>query len=275
MTIVFLLVFCVFILIFIKLRFINWMKIQNMFTHLSIVVCGKRGSGKDTLMSAVAYHKNHNSNVQLQKNTNIINLHQMMLPDNFTRQGLTNGIHYDLDYEKYSIFQNMTFVSDAQVYFPSWDDSNLKKEYKSLPVVYALWRHLYNAPLHWNTQNIERLYKILREQLDDCIMCLGTLWLPLHICMKVRYYERAKDCVEGLKPLSVGFLKKGNPDYKIEQSKRWEIKDYILVIPRWKVQHDTRYFKRIIFKEDAEGVKKHNSLFKKRRGVIGGDATLK
>lgn len=235
--------------LFIKLRFYNWKKVKDLFKELSIVVCGKRGSGKDTLMSAIAWKKKHNSNVMLQKDTNIINLHEIIIPQ-VDRIGLTNGTKYNLDPSSYEQFNNITFISDSQVYFPNWDDSALKKEYPSLPIVYSLWRHLFNAPLHFNTQNLERLYKILREQAEDCIMCLGCVFLPFYCVMKVRYYERARDCIEGLKPIHVGLFRKGNPDYNIEQSKRWEIKDYFLIIPRYKINHDTHYFKKLIFKEN-------------------------
>lgn len=215
-----------------------------------MVICGKRGTGKDTLMSYLAYKKPHNSNVILQPNTNLIELNELFIP-NLDRRELVNNSFEPISRDKYNKFDNPTFISDASIYFPSYDDSNLKKDYPSLPINYAIWRHLYKAGLHFNTQNIDRLYKILREQVSDCLMTKWCIYTPLYVVMSVRYYESAKDCIDKLKPIKINLMKK-DVNLEIEKSRRSEIKDYLLIIPRRMIRHDSYYFHRVIFGKERQ-----------------------
>lgn len=233
-------------IIFIRVRFINTHKIKKMFKDLSIVVCGKRGKGKDTLMSFVAYGQEHNSNVPLQDYTNMILMKDLMIPD-FTRKVITTNSNLDLNYLDYKKFNNITFISDSQLYFPNYEDSALKKEYPYLANTYQVWRHLFDAGLHFNTQNLSRLWIILREQIEDCIMCLGCVWLPFYCLMKVRYYESAEDCIKKLRPIKSGLFK--SSAQKVEESNRNEIYEMWLLIPRRYINHDSRYFKKIVLSE--------------------------
>ena len=58
-----------------------------------------------------------------------------------------------LDFKKYQFLEKPTIISDAQINFPNFEDSQLKKDYPSLAISYQVWRHLYNNSLHFNTQN--------------------------------------------------------------------------------------------------------------------------
>lgn len=236
---------------FIYYRFVNTKIIRSYFNQLSITVCGKRGTGKDTLFSYITYKTENNSNIIYNKNTNLIKLNDLMIPG-LSREKLVLGVKGFTNFSKYSHFDNDTFISDANIYFPNYEDAQLKKEYSSLPISIALWRHLYNGSLHFNCQVNSRLWKLIREQIEDTIMCLGSKRGLLYTKLKLRYYERPEDAEKGLKPLEVGFFKKMNADIKIENSKRWEIKDYTLLIPNRMVTHDTRYFKNIIFKKGEQ-----------------------
>lgn len=243
--IIFIILLCICLFIFVKWRYINTSIIKKYFNKLSIVVCGKRGKGKDTLMSYIAYKKPHNCNFMLQNNTNLIKLNELIIP-NISREKLVNGTFTPIERDKYKKFDNITFISDCQLYFPNYEDSILKKEYKELPIVWATWRHLYNSGLHWNTQNFERLWKVMREQIDDTIMCLECVRGMIYTKLKVRYYERGKDAIEGLKPLKHNLFHTPT-EKEIELSKRWLIKDFTLLIPNRMINHDTHYFHRVIF----------------------------
>lgn len=240
---------CLFLFVrFIYYRFINTYIIKSYFKKLSVMVCGKRGTGKDTLFSYVAYKKNNNSNIKINDHTNVINLDDICIP-NLTRQQLVKGNNGFAKFSDYSHFDNISFISDSGIYYPSFDDSILKKEYPSFATSIAIWRHLYNSGLHFNCQVNTRLWKILREQIEDTIMCLECKRGLLYTKLKLRYYESPRDAELCLKPIKIGFFRKGNPDYNIELSKRWEIKDYTLFIPNRMITHNSRAFKDIIFKK--------------------------
>lgn len=240
-----------FIWLFIKWSVINPWIIKKMFQELSVTITGKRGSGKDTLMSWASYKKNHNSNVLLHDNTNIINLHELVIPG-LTRESLVNGTFEKIPMDKFKKFEEITFISDAGIYFPSYDDSKLKKDYPELAITYAIWRHLYNAPLHFNVQNYERLWKVLREQVEDTLMTLGCDWnLPFFVLINVRYYESPRDCIEQKKPIKHHLFHR-NDFAEVEESQRFIIKEYKLLLPKCRIGHDSRYFKKLIFKEEQD-----------------------
>ena len=95
---------------FIVCRFHNTKIIKSYFNSLSITVCGKRGSGKDTLFSYISHNTQHNSNIPLHPNTNVITLDQLMIPG-LSRKSLVYKSSLDIDFEKYKQFENPTYIS--------------------------------------------------------------------------------------------------------------------------------------------------------------------
>lgn len=258
--IIILIAVAILVFIFIKWRFVNTSIIKGYFRKLSLMVCGKRGTGKDTLFSYITYHKPHNSNIKLQKNTNVIKLQDLLI-DGLDRRSLLNGTFKKINMKDKEIFKKMTLISDAGIYFPSYDHEKLSKDYPSLPMAIALWRQLYNAPLHFNCQNPMRLWKILREQIEDVLMCRGCYFGLFYVKIKLRYYERLEDAENGLKPIKVNPLHVEEA-VKVELSKRWEIKDYTILVPRFMINHDTNYFKQLVFEKDLNEKQKEYKLIK-------------
>jgi hypothetical protein len=238
------------IVLFVKLRLINTTWVKKYFKCISLTITGHLGAGKDTLMSYIAYGREHNCNFKLQENTNIISTQQLIIP-NLDRPFLKSGEKLNLDFEQWKIFDNMTFISDAGVYFPNFEDNDLKKQYTSLAYSIAMWRHLYNAPIHFNTQNFERLWKILREQIDEVLYVNWSSWvIPGYVLMKVTYYESAKDLVNGKVPLKHSIFSRSVE--KVEDANRFEITSHLLLLPKRMIKHDSRYFKKLVFKEENE-----------------------
>lgn len=237
----------IFLIYFIYVRFINTLIIRKFFKSTGIMVCGKRGKGKDTLFSYIAHNKKHNCNIKLNDKTNIISLNEICIPG-LSRQLLVNGVKGYCNFEDFQKFDNPTFISDSGIYFPSYDDAQLKKEYPSFAITIAIWRHLYESGCHFNCQVNSRLWKVLREQIEDTIMCLSCKRGLLYTKLKVRYYESPRDAELGLKPLKNNLIR-SNSEIKVENSRRWIIKDYTLLIPNRKITHDTRAFKKEVFNE--------------------------
>lgn len=243
----------VFLLWFIWLRYINTARLRAVYKSYGIVTVGKRGKGKDVLHAFLTHNKPHYSNIYYNDKTHLIDLKaleigispDMLLTGNYTadtaRKVLKDGVP--------------VFVSDGGIYLPSWLDSSLKKHYPSMPVSYALWRQLYDSGLHINTQVFSRLWLLLREQAECCVMCLGVRFLGFKkfgwVYGKIRIYERWQDCENGLKPLknrSAMPLASASGDVqKVENSRRGEIKQYSYLFPiRW-LKFDTRDFHKKIF----------------------------
>src|SRR5690606_12577738 len=81
------------------------------------------------------------------------------------------------------------YISDAGIYLPAQYHYLLDKKYKSLPIFYALSRHLYNNNVHVNTQALNRVWDKLREQADSYFKALKTIKIFGLLFTRVRYYE--------------------------------------------------------------------------------------
>lgn len=241
------------ILYFIYIRFINTLKLRLLFKKLSVVLCGKRGKGKDVIFSYISYGKKHNSNIILQKNTNLISLDNLYIP-NLTRQKLVHNDFEPIKRDNFEFFDNITLISDTGIFFPNWDENNLKKDYSSLPITWAIWRHLYDNGCHFNIQKCGRLWKLLREQIEDVIeiksFSKGLFWFKL----KLIHYERVEDAELGLLPLKKSFLKR-RENIEVENSKRGLIEEFTVLIPKYKVNHDTKYFRKVVFINEEQKTK--------------------
>lgn len=242
--------FLVLIIYFIWLRFINVLYLKRIFKRLSVILCGKRGYGKDTIFSFLSYRKKHNSNIPLQKNTNLITVKDLGIP-NLTRESLLNYTFKPLNRSNFKHFDNITFISDAGIFFPNWDDMNLKKNYSNIPLTWSIWRHLYDNGCHFNIQKFGRLWKLLREQAEDVIEIQDFNRGLIYSKIKMIHYSDIKDCELSLKPLKKNFhIFKRSDIVDIENSKRGDIKEFTVLIPNYKINHNSRYFKKIIFEED-------------------------
>lgn len=250
--IILILIVCVLLIYFIYIRFINTLKLRNLFKKLSIVLCGKRGKGKDVLFSYIAKGKKHNSNIELQPNTNLITLSELIIPE-LSREKLVNNSFKKIEREPYKKFDNLTLVSDAGIYFPNWDENKLKYEYKELPITWAIWRHLFDNGCHFNIQKCGRLWKLLREQIEDVIEVIDIKKGLFYFKLKLVHYERLEDAELGLKPLKKPILKsKKDNNIWIENSKRGNIEEFCVLIPKRFIKHDTKYFRKVVFYEEEK-----------------------
>ena len=156
------------------------------------------------------------------------------------------------------------YLTDASVYFPSQEDSRLNVLYPSFPIFYALSRHLYDMNIIVNTQLGSRLWKKLREQVQDgYIEALGTkgwskFWLSIPIlrnyCFtRFRYYSKLESAENGMLPFKKIAILNKISDQTIymtsagateEQYKASNgiIKEYTNAINKKHIKYDTRIF---------------------------------
>lgn len=247
----------IFILILIGLAIIlfflvsNWLKCRQVLRiqkKNNVIVFGHKGKGKDLIFQYFInkrkepYYSNCDYGGEFRKDS-LLNLST----DNDYNDFINDTIKIakkDEDREGLD-----TYISDGGVYLPSNHDTALHKRYKGMPIFYALSRHLYNSNVHVNVQNLERLWKALREQADYYIKANGVIKLPFLLIVKACAYENYNDALQGLKPLKKRILDKNESKTHLEiaNSSRGEIKPFFIIMLKKHIYYDTREFHKIIF----------------------------
>ena len=176
------------------------------------------------------------------------------------------------------------YLTDSAIYFPSQEDSKLNKEYPSFPLFYATARQLYNMYIIVNTQVNSRLWKKLREQVQDGYIEAITNygWSPLmesipiirnYVFIQCRYYSKLESAELGLLPFKKIAIINNMTDQTIymttagateEQYKAQNgiIRDMTIILNKRHIKYDTRVFHKKFFGYKSSTTKKqyHNNL---------------
>lgn len=158
----------------------------------NVLIEGEMGSGKDLLMAHIAYIQGfHYSNIRYDDNTEVRPLSDLSLGDN-TFDDLVNDNIKKIPpvFEEDTLF----LVSDAGIYYPSQYDKLLDSLYPSTPLFAALCRQLYNMRVIYNTQNVERLWKKLREQVGGFFHVLGHRDMGEYLLVYTIFYSNYEQC---------------------------------------------------------------------------------
>ena len=161
------------------------------------------------------------------------------------------------------------YLTDSAIYFPSQEDSKLNKEYPSFPLFYATSRHLYDMNIIVNTQVNSRLWKKLREQVQDGYIEAITNygWSPLmesipiirnYVFIQCRYYSKLESAELGLLPFKKIAIINNMTDQTIymttagateEQYKAQNgiIRDMTIILNKRHIKYDTRVFHKKFF----------------------------
>lgn len=154
--------------------------IVDNFKKSNVVVAGKKGTGKDLIFNKVINRRNdyHYCNIPMGDKNKIISLKAVSVEPNTYKDFINENVTRinRTFYEKKDIY-----ISDGGVYLPSYMDAVLYKTYPSMPIFYALSRHLYENNIHVNVQNYNRLWKALREQADFFVTCRKTIKIPFFL----------------------------------------------------------------------------------------------
>ena len=243
-----LLIFFVYLIFSVILPFINLSKLKKSFTNSSVIVFGSKGTGKDLLFQCVinVRKKPYFSNIDYGGKYYKISLNQLSLYPNSYDDLINENINrvkinkkmYDID----------VYLSDGGVYLPSQYDYLLNKKYPSLSLYYALSRHLYNQNIHINTQNLERIWKALREQSDYYIRCKKAIKIFKTIYIFYTTYDVYQSAVEKLRPLKrLKINKFGRTESDIFYSKYGNIENGYIKIKIKNIKYDTHYFHKYFF----------------------------
>ena len=231
----------------------------------SLIVYGKKGKGKTLLFSEMTRNekKGYLSNTDFKHKKGLIIEYKDIALDPNTWEKVLNGDYTQVERKPWE--GKGVYLDDAGIFLPNFADSELKKKYPSLPLAYAVWRHLYNEPIHINSQAVDRVYKLLREQTDGFIRVRGCVRFLGLAFIRCTYYDRAESARQELSPLGARIF---NPYSKAEMDKyraeHGEIKNFLIFAPKWRNKYDSRYFRQKFFADLPTNEKKHHFMLSKR-----------
>ena len=134
------------------------------FRDGNCIIFGKKGTGKDIITNKVInvrkepcyanipYNKEYCSEKDIEEFSVEPNTFEDILENKVKRIEKKNKENCDY------------YISDGGIFLPSQYSNRLIKDYPSLPIYYALSRHLTNSNIHINTQYLGRVWDKLREQ---------------------------------------------------------------------------------------------------------------
>lgn len=239
-----------FLLVYMKLEG-NAKKISKTFADGNVIVFGKKGKGKDLLFQKVIRKRKEGyfSNIPYGYKHNDIGLKDISVEPNTYLEFIDNQVKkipYIGEYHKKDFY-----ISDGGVYLPSQYDSKLDKKYPSMPIAYALSRHLWENNIHVNTQNLGRLWKKLREQADYYYKALKTRKIFGLVFTKVRAFEEYETADKNLLPMKKKIFDKQHNALKAQHDATYgEINDMWIVQRASKIAYDTHYFRNVVFERE-------------------------
>lgn len=223
--------------------------LKKVTTKDSCIVFGAKGSGKSIIFQEIA-NLNRYGYVS---NTNFGRVYVPCKPKDIscspnTWDDVLNGdIKPIVKNEQYE--RRPVLLDDASIYFPNFAEDKLKKLYASMPVAFALWRHFYDAPIHINTQDVQRTWKLLREQQSYFILARGVIKLPFgFLYVRYRFYDNIDTASHKIKPFKAQF---GNKFARAEKDKfiatNGIVKNYHFIMHKKHIYYDSRYFHKVFF----------------------------
>lgn len=265
-----LLAFPIIYILLVIYSFINNLSWRKTFNS-NIFIFGSKGTGKDMLMQAGVYFSKRKtdfiSNMDYGYSCKVLDDLSLVMDIENTFSNLVENNIKVID--KKDIYEGKhLLISDASIYFPSHEDTLLKRTYPSFPLFYALSRQLYDMPVVVNTQVNGRLWKSLREQVQDGYVQaiktsgFGFIWssIPIlrnYVFVKYRYYEKEESAIRGMLPfkkvalLNKGidqvYLTAGGATKEMYQAENGKISEKFVIMKKSKIVYDTREFHKKIF----------------------------
>lgn len=220
----------------------------------NVAVVGLRGRGKDVLFGNVIARSKHS----YVSNLDYTNDNRYILFDiekfNLGKNSYKNFLNYRLNYYKWEYPYNTDlYLSDAGVYFPSQYCSELNRDYRYFPNYMALSRQVSHNNVHFNVQNLNRVWDKIREQSDTYIMCLGCKVIFGIVFLRIRVYDKYQSCLDRVKPcrIKVPFFARREEKamYRLHIDKFIQQYGYIknhFMIFKNKSKHDTYMFEKLL-----------------------------
>jgi hypothetical protein len=254
MVILIILLIILIILIFLLIRYHLFTKhILKNFKSCNVIVAGKKGTGKDLLFQYVIKKRKkekYYSNIEYGYNYTNVKLKDISCePNNYENIVNDKIVKTEPHFEEKADF----YISDIGIFLPSYMDSTLYKKFPSMPIFYALSRHLYDSNIHCNTQNIERGWKALREQADFYCITRGTIKVFGFLITKITTYDKYQSAKEDIRPIKARLLNKySKAEVDIYKGTHGTIKEGYIIQRVKRIKYDTRAFKNILLTSNAQ-----------------------
>ena len=227
--------------------------IVDRFRAGNVIVFGQKGKGKDLIFQKVIRKRNEQyfANVNYGYKYNYIKLSDLELGYNTYENFINDNVQ--LVEKKEELEGADIYISDAGIYLPAQYHYLLDKKYKSLPVFYALSRHLYNNNVHVNVQALNRVWDKLREQADSYFKALRTVKIGCLLFTKVRFFETYETASENRAPMRRRMLNKYSKALVDEyQAYNGLVFDMWIVQFAFAVKYDSRHFHKVVFGDGAD-----------------------
>lgn len=229
--------------------------ICSKFISGNIIVAGKKGNGKDLLFNYVINARKSKCKSNIQYNDALCEkagLDYLLLKDENEKQLTYN----DFLQGKFKTINKKIeeckdyYISDAGVWLPSQNQSELCKQFPSLPITYALSRHLARMNIHANTQNLNRVWDKLREQADGYFIVRKTVKIACFFFTKLTYYDDYERALHNLRPFHANKLLSSKEKRALQEqytATNGLIIDMWIVQKSKKLKYDTREFHKTIY----------------------------
>ena len=175
-------------------------RIIKLFRSGNVCVFGLRGRGKDLLMSNVVIRRE----LPYVCNTNYGGKHFPLKMQEFDcgKNTYDDFLLGSVKPYSYPYADGVDiYISDAGVYFPAQYCSELNRKYGYFSTFMALSRHLGECNVHFNVQNLNRVWDKIREQSDIYICCNWSRMLfGKYVIQKVTIYEQYDAAVMRVPP---------------------------------------------------------------------------
>ena len=226
-------------------------KIIQLFESGNVSVSGLRGRGKDLLMANVAVRRG----MPYVSNIDYGGQHIEFHPEDIDcgQNTYYNFIRGQVNQYVYPFPEGTDiYISDAGIYFPAQYTNELNKHYGYFSTFMALSRHVGNCNVHFNSQNLNRVWDKIREQSDIYITCNRCLVLFGKIVFqKVTIYEKYDSAVSRVPPYRPPKAMFGASKVNVElEAQRYKITygdiQRRMLVYIHKSPYDTRRFKAML-----------------------------
>lgn len=217
------------------------------------IIFGPKGSGKDCLNNKGINARKEQCYANIPYNKEyctIRDIRKFSVEPNTYKNILNNDIKV-IDKENKECCD--MYISDGGIILPSQYSADLVKNYPSLPIYYALSRHLTNSNIHINTQYLGRVWDKLREQAEYFIRAVHTTKISIKIKNKEYgflitnfiIYDNYQSALSKLNPFDNKRLFEGAEGAAARadfQAKHGNIKAYKVIQRISHVYYDSRHY---------------------------------